>query len=97
MNKNTTMNTMASISAAPAATHVVRGGSVYRWIVKPEGDATWTAQDWGRAATLDARFQAKGVCEEERRRLIPCAVWKAKFPGLQYPVPLEARLTGLLP
>jgi hypothetical protein len=76
---------------------LVRKGSFVPWIVKPEGDAIWNRMDWGRAATLEARWSTMGVSEEERRQLIPCAVWKAKFPGLTYTPAVESRLQALLP
>ncbi len=76
---------------------LVRAGKFMRWIVKPDGDPIWNSADWGRAATLEARFTQLGICEEERRQLIPCAVWKAKFPGLIYSPAVESKLQSLLP
>ena len=58
-----------------------RGGSLTQYIVKPDGDPTWSPTDWARAATLEARWLSMGVAEDERRRYIPCAVLVAKFPG----------------
>lgn len=76
---------------------MIRGGKILTWCVKPEGDSTWTAEDWARAQTLEARFIARNVSEDERARLIPCAVWKRKFPGLQYGAAIESRLQQLIP
>jgi hypothetical protein len=72
---------------------LLRGGKLRNWSIKPEGDPTWTHEDWCRARTLEARWADKGVSEADRRTLIPCAVWKAKFPGLQYPDHIERALT----
>lgn len=71
---------------------LVRGQRMERWLVRPAGDPTWSAVDWARAATLEARWSAAGVPEEERRVLLPCAVWAAKHPGLRYAPHIEARL-----
>ena len=73
-----------------------RGGTLGRWIVRPEGDATWNADDWARAATLEARWKARGVCEEERKRLVPCAVLKRKWAGTVFEASIESRLHELL-
>lgn len=75
---------------------LVRAGKMMPWVVRPEGDATWTETDWGRAATLEARLSSLGLCEEERKQLIPCAVWKAKFPGLTYSPQIEYKLSQVL-
>ena len=72
-----------------------RGGTLHPWIVRPDGAPTWTREDWARAATLEARFAARGACEAERRRLVECAVWRAKFPGLRYDSAVEARIKEL--
>jgi hypothetical protein len=61
---------------------LVRGGKMIRWLVKPEGDRIWSDADWGRAAALEARWKSAGMSESDRRRLIPCAIWIAKFPGM---------------
>lgn len=53
-----------------------------RWLMKPEGDPTWSMGDWGRAASLEARWKSAGMPEDARRRLVPCAIWIAKFPGM---------------
>jgi hypothetical protein len=76
---------------------MIRGGRIFPWIVKPEGDASWSRTDWSRARTLEARLNSMGISEEERRSLIPCAVWKAKFPGLTYTDSIETRLAQVLP
>ncbi len=75
---------------------VCRGGKLIPWIVQPDGDPTWSAADWGRAATLEARFARMGVSEMERRRLVPCAVWKAKWPETTFCATTERRLAPLL-
>ena len=68
---------------------------MYPIIVTPDTDPCWTQDDWSRAATLEARWTALGVCESDRRQLLPCAIWKAKFPGLQYAPLIESRLRML--
>jgi hypothetical protein len=73
-----------------------RGGKLQHWTLKPDGDSTWTSADWGRAVTLEGRFSAVGVSEEERRKLIPCAVYLHKFPGTVYDVATMKRLQELL-
>jgi hypothetical protein len=72
-----------------------RGGKLIRWIIKAEGDMTWTEADSARAGTLEARWKMLGVSEEERQRLIPCAVWMRRYPGLVYPDEIMKRLEEL--
>lgn len=74
----------------------IRGNTVNAWILRPDGDATWTADDWERARTLEARFIHLGLTEAERAKFIPCAVWKAKLPGLQYSDVVEVKLRAIL-
>lgn len=74
---------------------IARGGKLHPWIVKPVGDPSWSAADWARAATLDARFAAAGLKEAERRQLVPCAIFKAKFPETTYAELVEKRLNTL--
>ena len=74
---------------------LVRGGKLSRWIMKPDGDPTWSDADWGCAATLEIRWRMAGISEEERRKLIPCAVWLAKFPGLRLQQEIMDRLRAL--
>ncbi len=74
---------------------LVRGGKLSRWIMKPDGDPTWSDADWGRAATLESRWRMAGISEDERRKLIPCAVWLAKFPGLHLQQEIMDRLHAL--
>ena len=74
---------------------LVRGGKLMHYVLKPHGEPTWSASDYGRAATLEARWQSCGVVEDERRRLLPCAVWRAKWPGTSFPDKLMARLKEL--
>jgi hypothetical protein len=76
---------------------MIRAGKIYSWILKPDDDPSWTTADWSRAATLETRFSHLGVHEEDRRKLIPCAVWKAKFPGLLYTTSIENKLKSLMP
>ena len=71
-----------------------RAGVIYRGLTV-EGDSTWSAADWGRSRTLDARYSALGVSEEERRRLLPCVVLRGKFPGIRFPAEIETRLMAL--
>lgn len=73
-----------------------RGGTLSPWLVKPEGDLTWSEADWGRAATLEARWKMHGVSEHLRRQLIPCAVWMAKFPGLRFSEDIHKTLEDLV-
>lgn len=72
-----------------------RGGILTPWIVRPDEDPLWSPAEWGTAATLEAKWNAKGVSEEERRRLIPCAVWLSKHPGLKYSEQVMKRLRDL--
>jgi hypothetical protein len=74
---------------------LVRGNTFTPWLVKPDGDPTWSAADWGRAATLEARWKMMGVREDERRRLLPAAIWRAKFPGMIYSADVMCRLDEL--
>jgi hypothetical protein len=67
-----------------------------RWILKPEGDPTWSDADWGRAATLEARWARSGISEDTRQRLIPCAVWIAKFPGMRLHESVMLELANLI-
>jgi hypothetical protein len=71
-----------------------RAGIIYRGLTV-EDDSTWSAADKGRARTLDARYNALGVSEEERRRLLPCAVLQGKFPGIRFPAEIETRIASL--
>lgn len=72
-----------------------RGGTLTQYLVRPDGDETWSADDWGRAMALEARWTTLGVSEEERRRYIPCAVLLAKFPGIVYSDNIMKRLDEL--
>lgn len=73
-----------------------RGGKLSRWILRPEQDPLWNSEDYARAATLEARMTAHGICEGERRRLIPCAVWLSKFPGTRYDTETMKKLESVL-
>jgi len=72
-----------------------RGGVLTQYLVRPDGDETWSNEDWGRAMTLEARWTMLGVSEDERRRYIPCAVLVAKFPGILFPNNIMTRLKEL--
>jgi hypothetical protein len=72
-----------------------RGGKLIPWVIQPEGDSTWSDADWGRAATLEARWVSRGVSESERRKLLPCAVLKAKWPETVFSAAVERRLAAL--
>jgi hypothetical protein len=74
---------------------IARGGKLHPWIVKPPADPSWSPADWARAATLEARFAGLGVREEERRRLVPCAVLKARWPETRFVAAIEDRLEAL--
>ena len=74
---------------------IVRGGKLIPWILRPPADPSWSSADWARAATLEARYAALGVREEERRRLVPCAVVKARWPETRFTVAIEERLASL--
>ena len=65
------------------------------WVLKPDDDPTWSAADWGRAAAVEARFASLGVSEAERRKLVPCAVLKAKWSELVFSAAVEKRLSAL--
>ena len=70
-------------------------GVLTQYLVKPDGDETWSIDDWSRAKTLEARWSALGVSEDDRRRYIPCAVLVAKFPGIVYSDAIMNRLAEL--
>jgi hypothetical protein len=72
-----------------------RGGKLVPWVLRPDDDPTWSAVDWGRAAAIEARFASLGVSEAERRRLVPCAVLKAKWSELVFSTAVEKRLASL--
>ena len=72
-----------------------RGGVLTRYLVKPDGDLTWSEEDWATAATLEVYWSGRGVSEEERLRYIPCAVLMRKFPGIIYPEAIMKRLAEL--
>lgn len=74
---------------------LIRGGSMYKRIVKLDRDPSWNSQDIERANILESRWIAKGICEEERTLLLPCAVWKSKFPGIVYNDTIELKLLQL--
>ena len=74
---------------------LVCGNSISPWCVKPDGDMTWNAEDWGRAQSLEIRFHRLGVSENERRMLIPAAVWRVKYRGLQFQDDIMRRLDEL--
>ena len=65
------------------------------WFVKPENDPCWSLADWGRAATIEAKWTSIGVSEDERRRLVPCYVWMKKFPGTRFSEDIMVRLQTL--
>ena len=71
-----------------------RAGQLVR-IGEPKGDLTWSVEDKERSRTLEARYQSLGVSEEERDRLLPCAVLQRKTQGLRYPIEIEKRLVEL--
>jgi hypothetical protein len=76
---------------------IARGGKLHPWILKPMADPSWSPIDWARARTFEARFAAAGVREEERRRLVPCAVLLTKWPETRFTAAIDARLAALLP
>ena len=59
-------------------------------------DPTWTEEDIARALTFTNRMIRLGVSPKEHAKLVPVAVWKAKFPGLVYPSEIEDRLKTLM-
>jgi hypothetical protein len=67
-------------------------GKLIPYLVKSETTAVWSATDHGRAMSLEARLQAEGLSESERRKLIPCLVWSTKVPGLRYKDSVEKRM-----
>jgi hypothetical protein len=74
---------------------IARGGKLMPWIVRPVADPSWSPADVSRAATLEARYVALGLREEERRRLVPCAVMRAKWPETRFTAEIESRLEAL--
>lgn len=76
-------------------TMIIRGGKLHPWILKPVNDPLDSPADLARAATLEARFAALGVRESERRRLVPCAVLKARWPETVFSPEIEKRLLAL--
>jgi hypothetical protein len=74
---------------------LVRGGKLIPWLIKPDGDFTWSESDWARAQTLEARWKMHGINEATRRQLIPCAIWSAKFPGLVFHTEVQKQLVDL--
>jgi hypothetical protein len=58
-------------------------------------DPVWNTDDKERARTLDARLAHLRVPDDKRAALIPCMVWKAKFPGLRYSADIEQSIAGL--
>jgi hypothetical protein len=72
-----------------------RGGQLSKWIVKPEKDGLWSEVDNARAALLEARWKARGVREDERKTLIPCAIMKARWPDTRFSAAIETRLIEL--
>ena len=74
---------------------IIQRGGQLRAVSAIATDPIWTSGDYGRAVTLDVRWSAMGVSAEERGRLLPCAVWLAKFPGTLYSDGIMARLFEL--
>ena len=74
---------------------LIRGGQISPWLIKPDGDTVWSEADWGRAASIEARWKMEGVTESERRILVPCEVWRAKFPGMIFNDAVTKRLSEL--
>ena len=46
--------------------------------------------------SLDPAESARGAREDERRRLVECAVWRAKLPEMRYEAAVEERLKELM-
>lgn len=63
-----------------------------QWCIKPDGDITWNTVDWARARTLEIRFHRLGIHENERRQLVPAAVWRMKWPGMVFSDAIMTRL-----
>ena len=74
---------------------IARGGKLMPWIVRPVADPSWSPADLARAATLEARFAALGLREEERRLLVPCAVLRAKWPETRFPTEIEEKFASI--
>ena len=74
-----------------------RGGKLTVWKKdeQPEGDRSWSADDWARAGILEARWRDSGVESTERIQLIPCAVVLYKWPGTLYSAEIMKRLKNL--
>ena len=75
----------------------IRGNCMYSYKITKDDvlDPTWTVVDKSRAQTIEARLTSKGVTTQECETLVPCIVWKSKFPGLMYDDAIEARIRTL--
>lgn len=62
----------------------IRGPVIAPYIYRPDGDISWTANDYSRAETLEARYASQKVSEADRKKFIMCAVMLRKFPGIIY-------------
>lgn len=77
---------------------VIRAGQIFRVEAGPSTDPTWTAADHARRATIAARWKSQQrLSEDEQKRLLDCAVWKRKLPGLTYTPAIESQLQQNLP
>lgn len=74
---------------------LICGTSLLPWCIKPDGDMTWNKTDWARAQTLETRFHRLGINEDERRYLVPAAVWRMKWPGMVFSDTIMKRLDEL--
>jgi hypothetical protein len=70
-------------------------GKIIQWFVKPDEDATWNEEDWGRASILESRWASMGISENERRKLIPCGVLLKKYVGIVFSPEIMTRLKEL--
>jgi hypothetical protein len=77
---------------------VVRAGVLYTIQPPSHVDPIWTAADIARYATLQARCRSRntGIVPVDHERLLECAVWKRKFPGLKYTPVVESQLQQLV-
>lgn len=74
---------------------LVRGNKMMPWVLKPDIDPIWNKHDIARAGTLEIKWNLAGVKEDERRRLLPCEIWRTKFPGLTFNDTVIKRLDEL--
>jgi hypothetical protein len=78
---------------------VIRAGQIFHIdVATMPTDPTWTITDKARWANIQARWRSQQrLSPEEQGRLLECAVWKRKLPGLTYTSAIESQLQQNLP